>query len=109
MVNGEDIQMKKGNFYVLKRVNGELTFEEVSGFIETVDGGQFGIWQVVRGLWQVVEITTGLKIFDKTKKKDCFEALNGDMIRFVKKELKREQHNEYANMLQRFKEEKNEK
>lgn len=36
--------MKKGNFYILKKVNGELTFEEVSGFIETIDGVQFGIW-----------------------------------------------------------------
>lgn len=62
--------MKKGNFYVLKRVDGKITFEEVSGFIETVDGVQFGIWQsVVRGLWEVLEITTGLKIFDKTQKK----------------------------------------
>lgn len=97
--------MKKGNFYILKRVNGELTFEEVSGFIETVDGVQFGIWQVVRGLWQVVEITTGLKIFDKTKKKDCFEALTYELVQFVKKELKREQHKEYAEMLRKIKEE----
>lgn len=51
-----------------------------------------------------MEITTGLKIFDKTKKKDCFEALNGDIIRFVKKELKREQHKGYADMLKKIRE-----
>lgn len=97
--------MKKGQFYILKKVNGELTFEEVSGFIETVDGVQFGIWQpVVRGLWEVVEITTGLKIFNKTQKKDCFEALTHELVRLVKKELKREQHKEYAEMLRKIKE-----
>lgn len=70
---------------------------------------------VVTEEFELHEITTDslyeglLAVTDEETANWLFEALNGDMIRFVKKELKREQHNEYANMLQRFKEEKNEK